>query len=111
MVYILPGMGARSQMYTSFPEWSELKNVSFLDWPKWDGETTISEIASNLINLHSIESKDIIAGSSLGGMIALEIAKLVKAEKAILIGSAVKPEEVNKLLLHLSKNVLSSSKT
>ena len=102
MLYILPGMGANSSMYTSYDEWNTLEGVKFIDWPIWSGEKSLRELAERLIRIHKISKEDTIVGSSLGGMIAVEIAKLVDAKKVILIGSAAEPSEVNKFLLKLT---------
>lgn len=102
MMYILPGMGASSKMYTTSPEWNSLPETVFVDWPQYKGEKTLQEVATRLIDQYGIQSEDIIAGSSLGGMIAIEIAKLTDASKVILLGSAVNPAEINKLLLSLA---------
>ena len=102
MIYVLPGMGASSKMYTSFKAWNSLENIKFLDWPAWKGEKSLAEIAESIIEANNIDSQDIIAGSSLGGMVALEIAQKTKAKKAILIGSAVSRVEVNKFLITIA---------
>jgi hypothetical protein len=44
----------------------------------------------------------VIGGSSLGGMIAIEIGKLVKPRALTLIGSTVNPVEVQELLTMLA---------
>ena len=72
MIYTLPGMGANSNMYSG--PWLDLPNIKYLDWPKYQGEKSLSEVAEKVINENSISQTDFIAGSSLGGMVALEIA-------------------------------------
>ena len=102
MIYILPGMGANSKMYTSKPAWQALSDAKFLDWPEWKGERTLSDMAGSIIKLHSIKECQTLIGSSLGGMVALEIAKKTSAKKVILLGSAQKRKEINSLLVGLA---------
>jgi len=78
--------------------WRELPNSVFHDWPGWKGETTITEFAKRLIDEHVINSGDIVAGSSLGGIVACEIANQLELDKLILIGGAVSKEEISGLL-------------
>ena len=89
---LLPGMGATSAMYGA--PWRELDGLRLFDWPTHDGETTLTELARRLIELHGLEADDLPAGSSLGGMVSLEIAAQLGAPRAVLIGSAVHPKEV-----------------
>ncbi len=100
MIYILPGMGANSSMYSG--PWLNEPNLKFLDWPKYQGEKTISEVAERIINLHSISKSDSIGGSSLGGMVALEIGFKLGIEKIYLFGSAISKTEINPIIRLLS---------
>lgn len=102
MIYFLPGMGANSRMYTQYPEWLTLKGCQFLDWPEYQKENSIETLAKTIIKTHRITNQDSICGSSLGGMVALEISAILNCQKSVLIGSAASPEEVNQLLLWLA---------
>lgn len=101
MWYLLPGMGATSVMYDALKEALSFE-VRCLDWPAYQGETTFREVAERLIADHQIQPGDVIGGSSLGGMIALEIAKILDSKAVILMGSALCPGDINPLLLSLS---------
>lgn len=95
--FILPGMGASSNMYNSLKQ--ELNfDVHFLNWPKYQNEASFKDIAERLIEENNIRDVDIIGGSSLGGMIALEIASILDIKAVILMGSAISRNEINKLL-------------
>ena len=96
MMYLLPGMGADHRMYG--PEWGDLSDTTFLDWPPYSGEKTLRQVALRIIADHNITSCDVVGGSSLGGMVALEILRELDNPKVILIGSAVSPREINALL-------------
>jgi pimeloyl-ACP methyl ester carboxylesterase len=97
MKYLLPGMGATSSMYSG--PWLSLSDSHALDWPEYRGETRIADVADRLIDEHGICSSDRIVGSSLGGIVALEIHHRISLRQVILVGSAVVKEEINSLLL------------
>ncbi len=99
---ILPGMGADSSMYQNDP-YQKLSRVTFADWPLYNGENTIEAVAKSVINQYNIETTTIIGGSSLGGMVAVEIAKILGIKKVILIGSATSPDYVNQVLQKISR--------
>ena len=96
MIYALPGMGANSKMYSG--PWLDLTDIKYLDWPKYQGEKSLSDVAERIINEYSISQSDYVAGSSLGGMVALEIASKLKQKRVYLFGSAVTKSEINPLL-------------
>ncbi len=99
-MHFYPGMGATSAMYGD-AAWTTLDGAVFHNWPAWRGEGTLSAWARRLIDEHHIEPGDIVAGSSLGGMVAAEIANQVKVGGLILIGSAARPDEISRLLAAL----------
>ncbi len=98
---VLPGLGADSRMYPS-PAYDALTNVDFVDWPAYTGEKTLGEVADSVISRYKIRPDMLIGGSSLGGMVAIEVAKIVGIEKVLLIGSATEPSYVNPTLKKLS---------
>ena len=98
---ILPGMGANSNMYPK-DKYQFLEDVSFINWPVYKGEQSLNEVARSIIRQYTINNKMIVGGSSLGGMVAIDIAKIVGNEKVILIGSATQPKYINPLLQKLS---------
>lgn len=98
---MLPGMGATAAMYDGVKHKQGVP-VTFLNWPEYHGEKTYSEVALRIMRENNIGSEDVIGGSSLGGMVALEIAHLCKAKGVILLGSAVNRREVKASLVMLS---------
>ena len=96
MIHFYPGMGASSAMYSG--RWRELPDSVFHDWPEWKGELTITELALRLIDEHGIQNGDVVAGTSLGGMVACEISNLLDLDRLILIAGVVNKEEINGLL-------------
>ena len=99
MTFILPGMGATSAMYTG--PWRKLTNTCFADWPAYRNEQTLADLALRMIAHYGITRSDCVAGSSLGGMVALEIAAVLGIERVLLIGSAMHPGELTPLARRL----------
>jgi len=100
MIYLVPGMGATSRMYEG--PWHSLHNATALDWPDYGGEKSLDEVAERLIDEHAIHSDDVIVGSSLGGIIALQVHCRLPLRHVFLLGSATRREEVNRLLIALA---------
>jgi pimeloyl-ACP methyl ester carboxylesterase len=99
MMFVLPGMGADSGMFTG--SWRRLTDTVFIDWPTYQGEQTLTEIAARIVALYDIRDGSVVIGTSLGGMVACEIAKLRRLRRLVLVGSAVHPMEINTLLTTL----------
>jgi pimeloyl-ACP methyl ester carboxylesterase len=99
--YMLPGMGANTTMYDSL-----LKEVTFeinvINWPQYSGEQTYTDVARRIIKENDIRNGDVVVGSSLGGMVSLEIAQYKKLAAVVLIGSAIRAKEVQGFLILLS---------
>ncbi len=94
---ILPGMGATAAMYNGLKH--ELGfTADFLNWPAYRGEKTYAAVARRVISENDISGEDVVGGSSLGGMVALEIAQMKKSRAVILLGSALNRKEVQGLL-------------
>ena len=100
VIYLLPGMGASAAMYTG--PWKELPNTVFLEWPEYSGETSFEAVAQRVIDENGIGAEDVVGGTSLGGMVACEVARLCGARKVVLVGSAKLADEVEPLLRHFS---------
>lgn len=92
-LFVLPGMGASKAMYGA--PWRQLTHATLLDWPEYRGETTLSEVAARVVEEAGITALDVPIGSSLGGMVALEIAAHLGAARAGLIGSARSGREIS----------------
>lgn len=90
-------MGANSAMYDFLREKLQFE-INFINWPKYSGEKTYSAVAERFIADNGIRDDDIVGGSSLGGMVALEIARQKKLRAVILIGSAISPSEIRGIL-------------
>lgn len=83
-------------MYTG--PWRELPRCTFLDWPVNLNAATIGEVAAKVIEFAGIPDGATLIGSSLGGIVACEMARLRRVERVVLIGSATKHEEISSVL-------------
>ncbi len=96
MIHALPGMGADHRI---FPDpWSTLPDFVSHDWGPHSGEQTLSDVARSMCEHCQIKEGDDLVGVSLGGMVACEITKIRKISRLYLVGSAIKKEEISKLL-------------
>jgi pimeloyl-ACP methyl ester carboxylesterase len=85
-IYLIAGMGADTRIYNrvDIPEKYEVVPV---DWIEPHETDTLSTYAQKLIHQYDIQPKSIIIGNSLGGMLAIEIAKVMEVKKTILVSS------------------------
>jgi pimeloyl-ACP methyl ester carboxylesterase len=90
-IYIIPGLGADTRIY---------KNINFdghevipVNWITPGKTGALADYAQKLINQYDIKPGSVLIGNSLGGMLAVEIAKIVPTEKVILISSIKTSDE------------------
>lgn len=93
-------MGASTDMYSG--PWRELKDAVFVNWPRNSTAESIPDLAAEIIETYAIQNGDSVIGTSLGGMVACEIANVIQLNHLILVGSAVHKNEVNSFLQFLS---------
>jgi len=84
-VFLIAGLGADTRVYKNI-DLSDHEVVS-VDWIEPDKTDTLTTYAQKLILQYSITPNSIIIGNSLGGMIGIEMAKLIPLEKVIQISS------------------------
>lgn len=90
-IYLIPGLGADYRIYQHiYLQGYDIVNISWIEPEKQD---TLSTYAQKLIDYYSIIPKSIAIGNSLGGMLAIEIAKRIELNKAILISSIKTADE------------------
>jgi len=90
-LFLFSGLGADKRVF-NFLNLSEY-NIHHVAWIKPDGKESLAEYAKKLLP-QIIKEKPILLGVSFGGVIALEIAKLMEVEKIILISSAKTPDAI-----------------
>ena len=99
-ILLLPGMGADASMYG--PGFSRIPGVEALEWPAHKDEKTIAAVADRIVREYGIAEGDIVGGSSLGGMVAAEIARKLRVSQLILIGSALSKDEIRPVVRGLA---------
>jgi pimeloyl-ACP methyl ester carboxylesterase len=90
-IFLISGLGADTRVYNNI----ELNNhdVVYVDWIEPHQTDTLTTYSQKLIYHYNIIPKSVVLGNSLGGMIAIEIAKIIPLEKMILISSIKTSEE------------------
>ena len=84
-IFLISGLGADTRIYNNI----DLANhdVTCVDWIEPNQTDTLAIYAQKLIYQYHITPDSIVIGNSLGGMLAIEIAKFIALKKAILISS------------------------
>ncbi len=84
-IFLISGLGADTRLYNNI---DLLDNeVIPVDWIDPHITDTLTTYAQKLIHQYYITNRSVVIVTSLGGMIAIEIAKLVSLHKVILISS------------------------
>jgi pimeloyl-ACP methyl ester carboxylesterase len=84
-IYLIAGLGADTRVYNNIDLHEH--EVIPIDWIEPDKTDTLTTYAQKLIKQYSISFNSVIIGNSLGGMLAIEIAKIIPVNKVILISS------------------------
>ena len=91
-IYLIPGLGADRRMY--LPQLQILSGAEVLEHlPVVKGET-LSDYAKRFIPLIDTASPFVLIGTSLGGIISIELAGILNPEKVILISSVKNRSEM-----------------
>ncbi|MEO5944631.1 MAG: alpha/beta hydrolase [Ferruginibacter sp.] len=90
-IYIISGLGADRRMFQNL-DLSGME-VTYIDWIRPLKNETIEDYAKRL-SQKIVTEKPIIIGLSFGGMMAIEISKIMEIEKIILISSAKTKKEI-----------------
>ncbi|MCW3127967.1 MAG: hypothetical protein JWO03_3625 [Bacteroidetes bacterium] len=84
-IYLIPGLGADGRMYE--PQQKVLSNTIVLEHQKPLKNETMKQYAKRLAEKIDTSEPFILVGTSLGGIISMEIARITHPEKVILISS------------------------
>jgi surfactin synthase thioesterase subunit len=84
-VYFIPGLGADYRLYNNI----NLPGVEsiYISWPEPNDCTTLKEYTELLLPMIDTSKPFVIWGTSMGGMVAIELCKHVKPQKLILIST------------------------
>ncbi len=94
-IFLIPGLGADARIF----QYIDLQghDVVPVSWVEPEKQDTLSSYAQKLIDHYKITPGSVVIGSSLGGMLTVEIAKRLKLDKAVLISSIKTASEAPKL--------------
>lgn len=84
-VYMISGLGADKRLYRNIR--IDNADITYVDWIEPGKKDTLATYAQKLIDQYQITSGSVVIGTSLGGMITVEIAKKIRLKRAILISS------------------------
>src|SRR6188474_3274769 len=84
-IYLLSGLGADKRVF-DFVDFSGF-NVNHIDWIEPQDNESLERYASRLLEQIKTPRPSLI-GVSFGGMVAVEIAKLMETNKIIIVSSA-----------------------
>lgn len=90
-VYLLPGVGCDKRLFSRI----ELPGheVKVLEWPPFPKGCTLEELAEAMRPAVDATRPHVLAGVSMGGMVAQELALLTKPEKIVLVSTWTGPKE------------------
>ncbi|MEK6702376.1 MAG: alpha/beta hydrolase [Planctomycetota bacterium] len=102
-VVLFPGMGADARMFDGLRE--EFPRLVVPDWPDVDDRPSLRAFAGRVaerLSAAGLASPEmVLGGASFGGMVALEVAKIVKPRAVVLIGSCRHPSAIPRRLAWL----------
>ena len=84
-IFLIAGLGADTRIYNNIDLGDN--EVIPVDWIEPHKTDTLTTYSQKLIHQYFITDNSIVIGTSLGGMLAIEIAKQVRLNKVILISS------------------------
>src|SRR5579862_4299942 len=84
-IYLIPGVGANDRIFRNI----ELPgyDIVHIKWPKHKKQETLQAYVRKLLPQIKKDTEPILIGLSFGGIVAVELAKLIEPEKVILISS------------------------
>jgi pimeloyl-ACP methyl ester carboxylesterase len=99
-ILLLPGMGADHRLHGML---LTRRPIRALDWPPFQPRWSFTDYARSIIEREGIAEGDVIGGTSMGGMVALEIANQMRLRRVLLISSAIRWRQVTPFLRGLSR--------
>lgn len=86
VVYFISGLGADERLFQklALPDnWT----IKYLNWPELNDDETLESFVQKFVKLIDAKSEYALVGLSFGGMIATELAKILKPKYTIIISS------------------------
>lgn len=91
-VYYISGLGADKSIFQKLQ--IDIQNQKFIEWVVPELNESIKRYSQKLTQQIDSSKKVILIGVSFGGIIAMEVAKLINPHKVILISSATQFKEI-----------------
>lgn len=85
-LHFIPGLGADKRVFTRL-EIDDSFNKTDAEWIQPFKEEPLPDYCRRMIETYNIKPGDILIGLSFGGMVSVEINKIVKMKKLILLSS------------------------
>ncbi len=95
-VYLLPGVACDRRLYGGMV--LEGHEVKVLEWPWIGPKDSLKDIADKLKDEIDPQQEHVLVGTSMGGMVAQELALITSPKKVVLISSMTGPQEWPPLL-------------
>lgn len=84
-IYLIAGLGADTRVYNNIDLHGH--EVIHINWVEPNLRDTLATYAQRLVHQYNILPNSIVIGNSLGGMLAVEVAKFIPVKKVIIISS------------------------
>lgn len=94
IIYFIPGLGADERLFSRLR--LEGYDKRFIKWTTPLENETLPQYAARLSAQIDAKSKFSLVGASLGGMVAIEISKVLRPENVVLISSVKSHKELPK---------------
>ena len=92
-VYFVQGQGSDKRLFDSI-HLSDQFEIHFVEYGAPERKWTMNDFAHSLVNQIDTTKPFILVGTSLGGMLCVEMAEFLHPEKTILISSAANRKEL-----------------
>jgi len=84
-IYLIPGVGANDQVFKNLD--LQGYEIVHLKWPKHKKNESIQSYVKKLVPQIKTDTQPVLIGLSFGGIVAIELAKLINPYKIVLISS------------------------
>lgn len=85
-IYLIPGVGADQSVFQNL-EFPENYNVKHIQWEKPGKDESVEQYVKKLLPQIDNDSESVFLGLSFGGIVAIELSKILSPKKTILISS------------------------
>ena len=86
--YLIPGMGTDHRVFNDYHFDTTLINATPIKWADWKNSNSLGDYAQALVYQIDTTAPFVLVGVSMGGMLAMEMSRIIQPEAIILISSA-----------------------